>query len=215
MDGKRAGKAGSYVGASIQVGVGLTMDHCSDVFTLPSVVAGMEYPRPIGIMAQELCRHLQLCLKHENVARQLTLRELNLAYKQWACGSLHELQEEMHLWKWDLMLNNRWSRVEKCMQLLNIPVELAEDAHEDNEQRGTSWASATRELRRPRHRIEEVGGSKDQWGAGVCHMDKEQWNELWTGEQAFWQAVAAGHGTMEGLTEPRKRAMGNHIRSRG
>ncbi len=27
MDGKRAGKAGSYVGASIQVGVGLTMDH--------------------------------------------------------------------------------------------------------------------------------------------------------------------------------------------
>jgi hypothetical protein len=28
MDGKRAGKAGSYVGASIQVGVGLTMDHC-------------------------------------------------------------------------------------------------------------------------------------------------------------------------------------------
>ena len=195
--------------------MGLTWTTASDVLTLPSVVAGMEYPRPIGIMAQELCRHLQLCLKHENVARQLTLRELNLAYKQWACGSLHELEEEMHLWKWDLMLNNRWSRVEKCMQLLNIPVELAEDAHEDNEQRGTSWASATRELRRPRHRIEEVGGRKDQWGAGVCHMDKEQWHLLWTGEQAFWQAVAAGHGTMEGLTEPRKRAMGNHIRSRG
>ena len=201
-----------WVGASIHVGMGLTWTTASDVFTLPSVVAGMEYPRPIGIMAQELCRHLQLCLKHENVARQLTLRELNLAYKQWACGSLHELQEEMHLWKWDLMLNNRWSRVEKCMQLLNIPVELAEDAHEDNEQRGTSWASATRELRRPRHRIEAVGGSKDQWEARVWHMDKEQWHLLWTGEQAFSKVVprllAVGHCTAEEQTEPRKSSTG-------
>ena len=41
----------------------------SDVFTLP---AGMEYLRPV-VMAQELCRHLQRCLKHEDVAWQLTL----------------------------------------------------------------------------------------------------------------------------------------------
>ena len=38
--------------------------------------------------------------------------------------------------------------------------------------------------------------------------DKEQWNLLWTGEQAFWKAVphlmAAGHRTAEALTEPRK-----------
>jgi len=26
------------------------------------------------------------------------------------------------------------------------------------------------------HRIEAVGGSKDQWEAGVWHMDKEQWD---------------------------------------
>jgi hypothetical protein len=43
--------------------------------------------------------------------------------------------------------------------------------------------SATRELGRLRRRIEPVGGSKDQWEAGVWHMDKEQWNLLWTGEQ--------------------------------
>ena len=39
-------------------------------------------------------------------------------------------------------------------------------------------------------------------------MDKEQWNLLWTGEQAFWKTVphlmAAGHRTAEALTEPRK-----------
>jgi hypothetical protein len=70
------------------------------------------------------------------------------------------------MWKWDLTLgNNRWARVAKCSQLLNIPVEMAGDANE--ERRGTSWARATRELGRLRHRIEAVGGSKDQWEAVV------------------------------------------------
>jgi hypothetical protein len=134
------------------------------------------------------------------------------ASEQWAFGSVQELREEMELWQWDLTLSNRWARVAKCMQLLNIPIELAEDANANKEQRGTSWASATRELMRVRHRIEAVGGSKDQWEAGVWHMDKEQWHLLWTGEQAFWQAVprliAAGHGTVEGLAEPRKSSTG-------
>jgi hypothetical protein len=80
-----------WVGASIHVGMGLTWTTASDVFTLPSVVAGMEYPRPIGIMAQELCRHLQRCLKHEDVARQLTLRDINLACEQWAWSSLKKM----------------------------------------------------------------------------------------------------------------------------
>ena len=105
---------------------GLPWTTASDVFTLPSMVAGMEYPRPISIMAQELCRHLQPCLKHEDVPRQLTLRDLNLACEQWACASVQEsLREEMELWKWDLTLSNRWARVAKCMQLLNFPIELA------------------------------------------------------------------------------------------
>ena len=136
---------GENGGASIQVGVGVSMcTTASDVFTLPS---GMEYPGPIGIMAQELCHHLQRCLKYEDVARQLTLRDLILACDQWACGS-------------DFTLSNRWARVAKCMQLLDIAVEIAGDANENKERRGTTWASATRQLRRPRHRIEAVGGSK-------------------------------------------------------
>jgi hypothetical protein len=110
------------------------------------------------------------------------------------------------MWKWDDTLGNKWARVAMCSQRLNIPINMPEDIKE--ERRGTSWARATRELRRLRHRIEAVGGSKDQWEAGVWHMDKEQWNLLWTGEQAFWKAVphlmAAGHRTAEALTEPRK-----------
>jgi len=59
---------------------GLPRTTASDVFVLP---AGMEYLRPV-VMAQELCRHLQQCLKHEDVSRQLTLRDLHLACEQWA-----------------------------------------------------------------------------------------------------------------------------------
>jgi hypothetical protein len=114
------------------------------------------------------------------------------------------------MWKWDLTLGNRWARVAKCWQLLNIPVKIAGDASE--ERRGTSWARATRELRRLKHRIEAVGGSKDQWEAGVWHMDKEQWDLIWSGEQAFLKTVphllAAGHYTAEELTEPRRSSTG-------
>ena len=147
--------------------------------------------------------------KHEDVARQLTLRDLNLACEQRACNSLRELTEEMEMWKWDSAQDNKWARVAKCSQLLNIPIEMPGSPEE---RRGTSWAKATRELRRLRHRIEAVGGSKDQWEAGVWHMEKEQWDLLWTGEHAFWKAVphllAAGHHTAEELTEPRRPSNG-------
>jgi len=192
------------VDPSIQMGVGSTENHgirrCH-----PTGRHGMS-PTCSCVMAQELCHHLQLCLKHEDVARQLTLRDLHLACEQWACDSLRELTEEMEMWKWDSKLDNKWARVAMCSQMLNISIDMPEDTKE--ERRGTSWARATRDLRRLRHRIEAVGGSKDQWETGVWHMDKEQWDLLWTGEQAFWKAVphllAAGHRTAEALTEPRK-----------
>ncbi len=130
---------------------GLPRTTASDVFTLQSC---MEYLRPV--LTQELCRHLHWCLKHEDVARQLTLRDLNLACEQWVCNSPLELTEEMDMWKWDREQGNKWARVAKCSQMLNIPIEMP-GAPEG--QRGTSWARATRELRRLRHRIEAVEGS--------------------------------------------------------
>ena len=75
----------------------------------------------LRVMAQELCRHLQRCLKHDDVAKQLTLRDLHLACEQWACDSLRELTEEMEMWKWDDALGNKWARVAMCSQRLNIP----------------------------------------------------------------------------------------------
>jgi hypothetical protein len=49
-------------------------------------------------------------------------------------------------------------------------VEIAGDVDEDKERRGTSLASAMRELGSPRHRIEAIGGSKTsgRLGYGTC-----------------------------------------------
>jgi hypothetical protein len=46
------------------------------------------------ILALALALAFQQCLKYEDVARQLTLRDLNLACEQWACGSSQEVREE-------------------------------------------------------------------------------------------------------------------------
>jgi hypothetical protein len=43
------------------------------------------------------------------------------------------------MWEWDRTLDNKWARVAKCSQLLNIPIEMPGDTKE--ERRGTSWAS--------------------------------------------------------------------------
>jgi hypothetical protein len=85
---------------------GLPRTTASYVFTLPT---GMEYLLNYAA--------LQRCLKHKDVARQLTLRDLNLACEQWACNSLRELTEEMEMWKWDSAQDNKWARVAKCSQL--------------------------------------------------------------------------------------------------
>ena len=183
----------------------LPLSTASDVFTLPQEAGGLGYPRPLAIMAQELCRHLQRSVKHDDVAKQIAQWDLDQTLETWACASLQDLQQEMGLWKWDQTLGTKWTRVAKCMQLLHMefewgPAEAGREAVE-----GTSWAEATRELRRLRCRIEAMGGSKSSWEDGVWHMEKEQWKLLWDGEQAFWEAVpkliAAGHVGVESMAQ--------------
>jgi hypothetical protein len=178
---------------------GLPWTTASEVYTLPNVVAGMEYPRPIGIMTQELCSYFHRCLKHEDVARKLTLRDLKLACEQWTCGSLRELREKMGLWKWDLTLCNRWARVAKCMQLLNIPGEFAEDANEDKEQRETSWARRVGQAQR---------ASSGAWGNGSKRLEGVKTSGrlgcgVWTKSSGIYYGLVSrppgrrGHGFLE------------------
>ena len=122
----------------------LPLSTASDVFTLPQEVGGLWYPRPLGIMAQELCRHLQRSIKHDDVAKQIAQWDLDQTLEKWACASLHDLQQEMALWTWDQAAGTKWARAAKCMQLLGMQVGWSPEEKQQEETEGTSWAKATR-----------------------------------------------------------------------
>ena len=166
------------------------------IFTFPQDCAGLQYPTPLGVLAQELQSHLQRSLMHEDVARQITIRELEQAKTQWACTSFADMRQEMELWSWDQANSNPWARMAKCYQLLNMDIELP--LEEDNANgRRVGWAAATRPLRRLKQRIDRVGGRYAAWDTHDWDIDEKQWELLWTGEKAFWRGVkllvAAGY----------------------
>ena len=75
----------------------LPQSTASDIFTLPVEQGGLGLPRPIGIMTQEMCRHLQRCLRHEDAAKYLTLLEFEQTKARWVCNSMSDLCDEMEL----------------------------------------------------------------------------------------------------------------------
>jgi hypothetical protein len=56
------------------------------------------YPRPTNIIAQELCNNIRRSLVHDDVAKSITVMELQRAKEEWMCHTLHELYDEMELW---------------------------------------------------------------------------------------------------------------------
>ena len=182
----------------------LPLSTASDIFTLP---CGLGYPRPLGVMAQELCRHLQRCIIHDDVAKQIARHDLDRTLTQWACTSISDLRQEMGLWEWNQTLGTKWARAAKCMQLLDMKYNWEPARADGEDMAGTSWAEATRELRRLRRRVEAMGGSYQSWEEGVWHMDKEQWKLVWEGEDTFWAAIpkilTAGYTTVEKMAQSR------------
>ena len=77
----------------------LPVSAASDFFVLPSSHGGLGRTTPLEIMTQELCRHLQRCMKHDDVVQQLTQQELErqndnghvahwtIYSKRWSCGA--------------------------------------------------------------------------------------------------------------------------------
>ena len=59
----------------------------------------------------------------------------------------------------------------------------------DDARESTSWAEATRELRRLRCRLEAVGGKQLYSDMDTWHMEHDQWNLAWEGERQFWGIV--------------------------
>ena len=75
----------------------LPLSAANDLFTLPIHCGGLGFKTPLEIMTQELGGHLQRCMGHYDVVRQITVKELGEAKDEKLCKSFLELQEEMKL----------------------------------------------------------------------------------------------------------------------
>ncbi len=137
----------------------------SDILVFPKKWGGEELSTPINIIAQELCNNIRRCLVHDDVAKSITVQELQRAKEEFMCHTthepLHELYDEMELWQWDEVQHNRWARVLKASHRVGVrPIWYVEEAEQEGKR--LSWATATRSLRTLEARITKVGGKRDQ-----------------------------------------------------
>ena len=119
-------------------------------------------------MAQKLCRHLQRCINHDDVAKQIARYDLDRTLTQWAFTSISDLQQEMGLWEWNQTPGTKWARAAKCMQLLDMKYNWEPVRADGEGMVGTSWAEATRELRTR----ELLGVEWKPWGVATSHGRK-------------------------------------------
>ena len=176
-------------------------------FVLPAECGGLELVIPKAIMAHALTGHLQRCLLHKDVVRNMMIAELEKAKAFSLCEDFQDMWEEMDLWPWSEVQGNVWLRLAKCMRDLRMELELPPSI--DNPDAGSiGWARATRTLRLAYRRACVIGGKcamnlqpgqgevrwlDEMWrgnGGLPTHwsMEMEQWRTLQEGIEAFWQA---------------------------
>ena len=127
----------------------------TDIFVFPPKWGIKELSNPLNIIAQELCNNIRRCLVHEDVAKSITMQELQRAKDEWMCSTLDDLYDEMELWTWTEVQHNRWARAMKASNQVGVPPMWLVDEQED-EKKQLSWATATRPLRRLKARIVRV-----------------------------------------------------------
>jgi hypothetical protein len=133
----------------------------NDVFIFPKKWRGEELSTPANIIAQELCKNIRRCLVHNDVAKSITIQELQRAKDEWMCNTLNEFYDEMELWQWNAVQHNRWARALKARNQVGVRPMWYVDALEDGEKK-LSRATATRSLRKLKARIIKVGGKREQ-----------------------------------------------------
>ena len=186
---------------------GLPDGTATDIYVLPKEWGGKCFSTPTNIIAQELCNNIKRCLEHDDTIRSITLQELQQAKESWMCSSIEELYEEMELWTWDQTRCNKWARALKaCNQVQVKPTWIIDQ--ETSELAPMSWAAATRQLRKLKRRIQEVGGERAKPQPRAWHVkDNLQWELLWKGEETFWKCAAAlrdaGYHTILSLPQER------------
>ena len=176
----------------------------TSIFAFPKEQGGREYPTPLGIMAQELVRHVESCRRHDDLTNDIIKLELKDAKEKWLCNSFKDLTEEMQLRQWDEIRDNTWSRLAKCMQLLDMQLEIPEEG-EAAEASEISWAKLTRPIRKFRWRAEAVGGRQVCFDQQIWRMSKCQWATIFRCEKSFWEGARlltdSGHKGVKALEQ--------------
>ena len=163
----------------------------SDIYVFPKKWGSKELLTPYCVLAQELCNHIQRCLKHDDVLRAITCAELQKAKDEWMCASFSDLYDEMELWTWNRVRHNKWARTAKACNQIGVRPTWHIDAADANSEK-ISWASATRSLRKLKQRIMAVGGKRATPQHETWRLDDaSQWEALWAGEDAFWKNAAS------------------------
>ena len=172
----------------------------TDVFIFPKKWGGEELSTPVNIIAQELCNNIRRCLVHDDVAKFITIRELQRAKDEWMCNTLNELYDEMELWQWNEVQHNKWARALKASNQVGVRPMWYVDEPENGGMR-LSWATATRSLRKLKARIIKKGGNREQpkkqaWGL----KDAAQWELVFQ-----WKTAGAirraGYDSIFSLTQ--------------
>jgi len=177
----------------------------NDVFVFPKQWGGGELSTPVNIIAQELCNNIRRCLVHDDVAKSITIQELQRAKDEWMCNTLDELYDEMELWRWNEVQHNRWTRALKaCNQVKVRPLWHVDE--QENDDKKLSWATATRLLRKLKARILQVGGKRDHPKEQEWQLeDAAQWELVFRGEEVFWKTAKAlrkaGHESILSLIQ--------------
>jgi hypothetical protein len=177
----------------------------NDVFIFPKKWGGEELSTPVNIIAQELCNNITRCLVHDDVAKSITIQELQRAKDEWMCHTVNELYDEMELWQWNAVQHNRWARALKASNRVGVRPMWLLDELEDGGKK-LSWATATRSLRKLRARITQVGGKREQPREQTWRLeDAAQWELLFRGEEVFWKVAGAirkaGYDSIFSLTQ--------------
>jgi hypothetical protein len=177
----------------------------NDVFIFPKKWGGEELSTPVNIIAQELCNNITRCLVHDDVAKSITIQELQRAKDEWMCHTVNELYDEMELWQWNAVQHNRWARALKASNRVGVrPMWYLDEL--DDGGRKLSWATATRSLRKLKARIINVGGKREQPQEQAWRLeDAAQWELLFRGEEVFWKVAGAirraGYDSIFSLTQ--------------
>ena len=86
---------------------------CADVVLFPSHAGVMQYPRPMAILWEATVRHIERALLHDDVTRQIIIKELQSALDAWMCLTWQDLVEEAALRTWEEARHNIFLRMAK------------------------------------------------------------------------------------------------------